>query len=116
MSLVDSLFFALSCIDETTVKRKEIIVLMLIFTSSEPLKLSETGACDPTPFVRSKGATKFSVVPEAQQSCGDLMAKECPKDSSPHGTTQKMVWLSHDSICFNIFTMIEEKHSMITRN
>lgn len=68
-------------------------MLMLIFTGSDLPKFSETGAYgyDPTSFVRSKGMINSSL--------------GCPKNTSQHGSIQKMVWLSDD----NIFMMIELK-------
>jgi hypothetical protein len=66
---------ALSAIDDTTLERKGITVLMLIFTSSEPLKFSE-----------------------AQQNSHDLIAQGCPKNDTQYGSKLKKVWQSDDNI------------------
>ena len=89
---------ALSAIDDTTLERKEIIVLMLIFPSSEPLKFSETGSSDATSFLRSRGTIKSSVVLEAQGNLNDLRAGGCTKNDTQHGSKLKKVWPSNDNI------------------
>lgn len=89
---------ALSAINDTTLERNEIIVLMLIFPSSEPLKFSETGSSDATSFLQSRGTIMSSVVLEAQQNLNDLRAQGCTKNDTQHGSKLKKVWLSDDNI------------------
>ena len=89
---------ALSAIDGTTLERNEIIVLMLIFPSSEPLKFSETGSSDATSFLRSGGTIKSSIELGAQRNPNDLRARGCTENDTQHGSKLKKVWLSDDNI------------------
>ena len=89
---------ALSAIDDTTLERNKIIVLMLIFPSSESLKFSETGSSDATSFLRSRGTIKSSVVLGAQRNPNDLRAWGCTENDTQHGSKLKKVWLSDDNI------------------
>lgn len=79
--------FRFLSVNSASPSRNKLIVFVLIFGSSELLKITETGdASDPNlPSIKSKGAsvTKLSLNIESQQS--NLLIQGCLNNQSEYG-------------------------------
>ena len=63
------------------------------FSSSEPLKITESGASEHTPSTGAIGRNRFSVVMETQEKSTDLMTQKYQIDESGHERMLKKVWI-----------------------